>query len=109
MKIIYLTFGIISVILSLILSILPFGKLAFIPIITGTILTFLLYKEYKKEGYKTGLIKILFLGIIVSLAVSIYRAIFTENKVVETEKTIEKEKQSEEDAIKELESIDIDD
>lgn len=109
MKIIYLILGIISVILSLILSILPFGKLAFIPIILATIFSFLLFREYKKDGKNTGVIKILFLGIIISLAVSIYRTIFTENKVVETEKTIEKEKQSEEDAIKELEGIEIDD
>ncbi len=107
MKILYTTLAIISVVLSLILSILPFGNLAFIPIVLAVLFSFLLLKESRKEGKSTNLIKVLFLGIIVSLSVSIYRSIFTKNTVVETEQTIEKEKQSEEDALKELEDIEL--
>ena len=108
MKILYTTLAIISVVLSLILSILPFGSLAFIPIVLAIVFSFLLLKELKKEGKSINLVKVLFLGIIVSLSVSIYRTLFTENTIVETEQTIEKEKQSEEDAIKELEDIELD-
>ena len=108
MKILYTTLAIISVVLSLILSILPFGSLAFIPIVLAIVFSFLLLKELKKEGKSINLVKVLFLGIIVSLSVSIYRSLCTENTIVETEQTIEKEKQSEEDAIKELEDIELD-
>ena len=108
MKILYTTLAIISVVLSLILSILPFGSLAFIPIASAMLFSFLLFKELKKERKSINLVKVLFLGIIVSLSVSIYRTLFTENTIVETEQTIEKEKQSEEDAIKELENIELD-
>ena len=63
----------------------------------------------QKEGKNTKFVKVIFLITIVALAMSVYRSILDENVVVDDIETIEKEQQSEEDAIEELEGIEIED
>jgi uncharacterized membrane protein YeaQ/YmgE (transglycosylase-associated protein family) len=107
MRIIFTILAVISVVFALALSILPFGNLAFIPIIIGFIFSLLASKWHQKEQKSTGLIKALLLGLIIALATTIYKSVFTTNEVVIDEQTIEKEKQSEKDAIEELDDIEI--
>lgn len=99
----------ISASLGLILTILPFGSIALIPIFAAFILGFIAYKMTRKENKNTKLIKVIFLITAVALALSIYRSVFETNEVENDIETIEKEKKSEEDAIKELEEIEIED
>ena len=108
MRLLFTILGVISALIGLVMSILPFGSLALIPIVAGFIFGVLAFKFAKKENKGTSIIKITFLIIIAGLALTVYRAIFDENIVEDDIETIEKEKASEEEAIKELESIDID-
>ena len=70
------TLAIIAAILGLILSILPFGSIALIPIITAFILGFIAFKMAQKEGANTKFVKVIFLITIIALVLSIYRSVF---------------------------------
>ena len=105
MKNIFTIIAILTTLLAIALSILPFGNIAYIPIIIAFVSALLAMRQFQKEGKSTSLIKTVFLGIIIALGITIYHSVFTTNQVVETEQSIEKEKQSEEEAIKELEDI----
>jgi len=109
MRILVTTLAIIAAILGLILSILPFGPIAFIPIVIAFILGFIAFKMAQKNRANTKLIKIVFLITIIALVLSIYRSVFETNVVENDIETIEKEKQSKEDAIQELEGLEIED
>lgn len=109
MRILITTLAIIAATLGLILSILPFGTIALIPTILAFILGFIAFKMAQKEGANTKLVKVVFLITIIALVLSIYRSVFETNVVENDIETIEKEKQSEEDAIEELEGLEIED
>jgi hypothetical protein len=108
MRLIITIAAILAAIIGLALSILPFGSIALIPIILAFILGFIAFKMAQKEGKNTKLVKVVFLITIVGLAISIYRTIFDENVVEDDIETINRDKASEEDAIEELEDLDID-
>ncbi|WP_347925520.1 FUSC family protein [Pontimicrobium sp. SW4] len=95
--------------LGLMLSILPLGSIALIPIIGAFILAFIAFKMAQKDGANTKLVKVIFLITIISLALTIYRSVFEVNVVENDIETIEREKQSKEDAIEELEGLEIED
>ena len=61
----------------------------------------------QKDGANTKLIKVVFLTTIIALVLSIYRTVIEDNVVENDIETIEKEKQSQEDALEELEDLDI--
>lgn len=106
-----LAFSIIALLMALLgitLSILPFGNIAFAPIILAFIFALLAFKASKGDGQKTGLIKFIFLVIIIALSITIYKAIFDENIIEEDIESIQNEEESLEDAKKELEGLEID-
>lgn len=107
MRILVTTLAVLAAIIGLILSILPFGTIALIPVIIAFILCFLAYKMAQKANANTKFVKVLFLVTIIAFALSIYRIAFDENVVENDIETIEKEKQSQEDALEELEDLDI--
>ena len=109
MRILVTTLAIIAACLGLILSILPFGAIALIPTIIAFILGFIAFKMAQKDGANTKLVKVIFLITIISLVLSIYRSVFETNVVENDIETIEKEEQSKEDAIEELEGLEIED
>ena len=107
MKILITTLAIIAASLGLVLSILPFGAIALIPIVIAFILGFIAFKMAQKDGANTKLVKVIFLTTIIALVLSIYRTVIEDNVVENDIETIEKEKQSQEDALEELEDLDI--
>lgn len=107
MRLIITILAIIAAILGLALSILPFGNIALIPIIIAFVLGFAAFKMAQKEGKNTKLVKVVFLITVVALGMSIYRSVFDENVVEEDIETINRDKASEEEAIEELDDIDI--
>jgi len=109
MRILVTTLAIIAACLGLILSILPFGAIALIPTIIAFILGFIAFKMAQKDGANTKLVKVIFLITIIALVLSIYRSVFETNVVENDIETIEKEEQSKEDAIEELEGLEIED
>ena len=108
MRLTFIILGIITALIGLTLSILPFGAIAIIPIVIAFIFGLLAFKLSNKEEKSTIIIKIVFLIVIISLGLTIYNTL-NPNEVNEEIESISKENQSKEDSIEELESIEIED
>lgn len=108
MRLTLIIISIILAIIGLVLSILPFGSIAVLPIIIAFLSGLTAFKISQKESKNTNIIKGVFLILIISLGLTIYNS-FKPNEVIEDTESITKEKQSEEDAIEELESLKIED
>lgn len=108
MRQLFIILSIIFAILGLVMSILPFGPIALIPIIASFIFSFVAFKVSKNGNKSTKIIRGIFLITIISLCLSIYRSVFETNIIEEDVETIEKEKISDED-MEELESLEIED
>jgi len=105
MRITFIILGIISAIIALILSILPFGLIALIPAVIAFALGLLALSASKKEGKSKLPVNLIFLLTVAALAITTYRSVTNENTVEADTEFIEKEKASEENAIDELEGI----
>lgn len=108
MRLILTTLALLSAILGVILSIFPFGIIAFIPIVLAMLFGFLAWRFTIKEGQNLRLMKFIFLVTFIAICLSIYRTIFDENVVEDDIESIQNEEESLEDAKKELENIEID-
>lgn len=108
MRLVLIILGLLSAILAIVLSILPFGSIAIIPIVLAFVFGIIAFISSKKEGQNTRIIKFIFLVTIIALILTIYRSIFDQNIVEDDIETIQNEEESLEDAKKELEDLDID-
>jgi len=100
--------SIITALIGLAMSILPFGAIAILPIVVAFVSGFIAFKISQKENKSNNIIKVIFLIIIISLGLTIYNS-FKTNEIVEDTESISKENQSEEDSLEELESLEIED
>jgi len=100
--------SIITALIGLALSILPFGTIAILPIVVAFISGFIAFKISQKENKSINIIKVVFFIIIISLGLAIYNS-FKTNEIIEDTESITKENQSEEDSLEELESLEIED
>ena len=107
MRILLITLSIISAILGIALSILPFGSIALIPIILSFIFGLIAFKMTKNEGKNVTIIKVVFFFTIIALGLSIYNSL-RPDEIIEDVESVEKEKISDED-MEELEALDIED
>jgi len=105
MRITFIILGIVSAIIAIILSILPFGLIALIPAAIAFVLGLLALSASKKESKSKLPVNIIFLLTVIALAITTYRSITNENTVEADTEFIEKEKESQENAIDELEGI----
>ncbi|WP_445737123.1 FUSC family protein [Mariniflexile sp.] len=93
--------------LTLLLSVLPISNLAIFPGIAALIFTLMAFYLSKKTGEVKKIIQFTFFLTISALAISTYKAFFTEIEVASTEVLDAKEDQFEEEAIEELEGLEI--
>jgi len=100
--------SIITALIGLALSILPFGTIAILPIVVAFVSGFIAFKISQKENKSINIIKVIFFIVIISLGLTIYNS-FKTNEIVEDTESITKENQSEEDSLEELESLEIED
>ena len=101
--------ALIAAILAVILSVLPVSNLAFIPAIASLVFGLVaMYLSNKQEKPKHT-IKLAFLLTILALGLATDRSIYSTSEVGDTEELEQKEIQSEEDAIEELNDLDLDD
>ena len=107
MRILVITLSIISALIGVALSILPFGSIALIPIISSFIFGLIAFKMSNKEGKSTSIIKVVFLITIIALGLSIYNSL-RPDEIIEDIESVEEENISEED-MEELEAIEIED
>jgi len=106
MRTLLIILGILSALLGLALSILPFGKIALIPIIAAFIFGIIAFKLTTKEGKNTLTIKAIFLITIIALALNIYNSL-KPNEILENQDQIEEEIKAEEEDLEELEGLEL--
>ena len=107
MRILVTTLSIILAIIGLIMSIMPFGFIALIPTVAALIFGLIASKLLQKEGKSTGIIKILFAVIIISIGLAIYNAL-KPNEIAIDQEAIEQQKLEDKETLEELEDIEID-
>lgn len=100
--------GLSLVIMTLLFSVLPLSNLAFIPGVCAFICGGISVYFSKKSGAPRKIIHYIFLLTFMSLLLATYKLVFNESKVLNTHELLEKAKESEQDAIDELEELDID-
>lgn len=107
MRKVFIILGLIAAILAVILSVLPLSNLAFIPAILALAFGIAALYLTNKSGASKKIIHYIFLLTVLSLAFATYKSVFSRPEVVNTEELQEKEIESEQEAIDELEELDI--
>ncbi|PQV45494.1 hypothetical protein CLV33_11342 [Jejuia pallidilutea] len=107
MKQLFTILALITAILALILSVLPVSNLAIFPAALALIFGLIAFYLSKKAGEVKKIIQFSFLLTIMALAVTTYKAIFNTTEVGNTETLVEKEETSKEEAIEELEELNL--
>lgn len=108
MRTVLVIFGFIAAILSVILSVTPLFKIAYIPSIIALFLGLIaLYFSIKKQLPKKS-IHLLLLLTLIAFSITTFKSIFINVEVGNTEELIQKEADSEQEAIETLEDIEID-
>lgn len=101
--------ALVSAILATIFSVLPVSNLAVFPGLAALVFGLLAFYLSKKAGEVKKIIQFTFFLTIIALGITTYKAIFTETEVGNTEELVEKEETSKEEAIEELEGLDLED
>ncbi|WP_203255689.1 FUSC family protein [Hyunsoonleella ulvae] len=109
MKQVFTILAVIASALTIIFSVLPISNLAIFPGITALIFGLIAFYLSKKTGKVKKIIQFSFLLTIMALGLTTYKAIFTKTEVGNTEALVEKETESKQEAIEELEELDLED
>ncbi|MEO6347643.1 MAG: FUSC family protein [Aquaticitalea sp.] len=109
MRRLFIILGFIASILAVILSVTPFSKIAFIPAVVAAIFGLIAFYISRQKQYPKKSIQLIFLLTVISLTITTYKAVFTVVEVGNVEGLQLKEKESEENAIEELEGLDLED
>ncbi|ALJ03708.1 hypothetical protein APS56_00440 [Pseudalgibacter alginicilyticus] len=99
--------AVIASIFAIVFSVLPISNLAILPAIIALVFGYIAYYLSKKTGQVKKIIQFTFFLTIISLSITIYKAIFTNTEVGNTQELINKENASKDEALEELESLDI--
>lgn len=101
--------GIIAAILATVLSVTPLSKIAYLPSIAALIFGGIAFYLSRQKQYPKKTIQLIFLLTAISLTISTYKALFGITEVGNVETLELKDKASEQEALDELEDIEIDD
>lgn len=107
MKKLAIILGIILAISATVLAVLPVFKLAFIPSALALIFGTLGYFQLKKEKGSKTFVQLIFIITALALALTTYKTITVKSEVGNVKQLEKREKASEENAIEELEDIEI--
>lgn len=108
MKKVVIILGFISAIIAVIVSVTPLYNLAVIPIIIAFISGLILFFLSKKESSKTKTIQYIFLLVIISLSLTIYKGLFHTSEVGDIEQLEQRDEENLEDSKEILEDLEID-
>ncbi len=108
MKRLCIIIGFIASILAVILAVTPLFKIAVFPLAVAFISGLGILYFSKKQQSKTKSIQYIFLLVLISLSLTVYKSIFTSAEVANIEELEKKEQESKEDSIELLEDIEID-
>jgi thiol:disulfide interchange protein len=101
--------GLISAILAVILSVLPLSNMTFIPALAALVFGLIAFMLARQQQEPRKSIQLIFILTILALSLATYKFIFNESEVGNTEELKQTEEKSQEEAIEELEELDIDD
>ena len=108
MKKVIIILGFLGAILAVVLAVTPLYKLSVFPLLLAFLCGLGLLFLKKKQQLKTKAIQYIFLLCVISLSFTVYKSIFQQVKVENTQEIEKRADESEEDAIRELEDIEID-
>jgi membrane protein implicated in regulation of membrane protease activity len=109
MKQLFTVLAVIASFLAIILSVLPASNLAILPAIAALVFGFIAFYLSKKTGQVKKIIQFTFFLTIISLSITIYKAVFNKTEIGNTQELINKEEASKEEAIEELEGLELED
>lgn len=109
MKKIITVLALILAVFSIIIAVLPISNLSIFPAIAALVFGFIAFYLSKKSGGGNKMIQFIFILTIISLILTSYKAIFSKTEVSNNQELKEKEKESKENAIEDLEELDLDD
>ncbi|WP_339752479.1 FUSC family protein [uncultured Winogradskyella sp.] len=107
-KKLFIILGFIAAILAVIIAVTPLSNLAVAPIIVAFLSGLIVLFLSKKHKTKTKSIQYIFLLVIISLILTIYKGVFSTTKVGDTEQLEQRDEENLEDSKEILEDIEID-
>lgn len=107
MRLLFIILGLISAIFAVILSVLPLSNFAYFPAIAALIFGIIAFIKTRETNKPKHTIQLIFLLTIISLALATYKYVTATTEVGDTEQLEQRAQDSEEDAIEELNDIDI--
>ncbi|WP_411895517.1 FUSC family protein [Winogradskyella sp. A2] len=108
MKKVFIILGFISAILATVLAVTPLSNLAIIPIIVALLCGLMVLFISKKQHTKTKTIQYIFLLVIISLGITIYKGIFNKAELGNTDQLEQRAEENLEDSKEILEDLEID-
>ncbi len=106
-KKLFIITGFIAAILAVILAVTPLSNLAISPIIVAFLSGLIVLFLSKKHNTKTKTIQYIFLLVIISLSLTIYKGVFSKTEIENTEQLEQGDKENVEDSKEILENIEI--
>ncbi|WP_369993557.1 FUSC family protein [Winogradskyella sp.] len=108
MRKLFIILGFIAAILAVVLAVTPLSNLAIAPIIVAFVCGLSILYISKKQNKKTKTIQYIFLLVIISLGLTIYKGVFSTSEIGDTEQLEQRDEENLEDSKEILEDIDID-
>jgi len=109
MRNLFIILGLISAILAVVLSALPLFNMAFIPAIAALIFGSIAFYLSKQQNQSNKIVQLIFLLTIITLVISTYKAVFYEVEVGNIDELEVREEQVKENALEELDNIELSD
>ena len=107
MRTLFIILGFIAAILAVVLAVTPLSNMAFIPAIIAFVLGLAIFYISRKQQKSRKVVQYIFLLTIMSISISIYKSLFTATEIGDTQELKQREDESKEEAIEELEDLDI--
>ncbi|GAB5563829.1 MAG: hypothetical protein Wins2KO_08920 [Winogradskyella sp.] len=107
MKKVFVIFGFLAAILATVLAVTPLSNIAIIPIIVAFVSGLMVLYISKKEESKPKTIQYIFLLVIISLSLTIYKGLSSSTEIGDTEQLEQRDEENLEDSIDILDDIDI--
>ena len=107
MKKISIILAFLAAIIAVVLAVTPLSNLAYIPGIAALVFGILGMMFSKGEKSSKRILQLTFMITIIALVLTTYKAIFNITEVGDTQELIQKEAESQEEALEELNDLDI--
>ena len=107
-KKLFIILGFIASILAVVLAVTPLSNFAIAPIILAFVSGLMVLFISKKEKRKTKTIQYIFLMVIIALALTVYKSVYSASEIGDTEQLEQRDEENLEDSKEILEGIEVD-